>query len=169
MVVEQDDAAAAAVAADHGSPSGQAEATGNTWPERGQVLSPPGGITYLRVLAPFSATNFVLTLADGTQVGGGTYENLLTLTAPASSNGPLNLTYTDAGATTTRTIATLIAGKVVNPNPPSGRLEQSAPILASKVMLVGPDGKPTRIRIQHNEDGSKTRVSTRNGQAVQAK
>ena len=55
-----------------------------------------------------------------------------------------------------------------NQNPPSGRLEQAAPILASKVMLVGPDGKPTRIRIQQNEDGSKTRVSTRTGQAVQA-
>ena len=55
-----------------------------------------------------------------------------------------------------------------NPNPPSGRLEQSAPILASKVMLVGPDGKPTRIRIQRNQDGSKTRVSTRTGQPVQA-
>ena len=55
-----------------------------------------------------------------------------------------------------------------NPNPPSGRLEESAPILASKVMLVGPDGKPTRIRIQQNPDGSKTRVSTRTGQPVQA-
>jgi hypothetical protein len=108
------------------TPSGQAEATGNTWPERGQVLSPPGGITYLRVLAPFSATNFVLTLADGTPVGGGTDDNLLTLTAPAAYNGPLNLTYTDAGATTTRTIATLIAGKVVNPNPPSGPTDLAA-------------------------------------------
>jgi len=108
------------------APSGQPEATGNAWPERGQVLSPPGGITYLEVLAPFSATNFVLTLADGTQVGGGTDENLLTLTAPASYNGPLNLTYTDAGATTTRTIATLLAGKVLNPNPPAGPTDLAA-------------------------------------------
>ena len=108
------------------APSGQPEPTGNAWPERGQVLSPPGGVTYLEVLAPFSATNFVLTLQDGTPVGGGTDENLLTLTAPASYNGPLNLTYTDEGATSTRTIATLIAGKVVNPNPPSGPTDLAA-------------------------------------------
>ncbi|MGE0028871.1 MAG: carboxypeptidase regulatory-like domain-containing protein [Thermoleophilia bacterium] len=108
------------------SPSGQPEPTGNPWPERGQVLSPPGGITYLRVLAPFSATNFSLTLADGTSVGGGTDDNLLTLTAPASYNGPLNLTYTDGGATSTRQIATLIAGKVNNPNPPSGPTDLAA-------------------------------------------
>lgn len=108
------------------TPSGRPDATGNAWPERGQVLSPPGGTTYLEVLAPFSATNFVLTLADGTPVGGGTDENLLTLTAPPSYNGPLNLTYTDAGATTTRTIGTLIAGTVVNPNPPSGPTDLAA-------------------------------------------
>lgn len=108
------------------TPSGQPEATGNAWPERGQVLSPPGGITYLKVLAPFSATNFVLTLQDGTQVGGGTDDSSLTLTAPASYNGPLNLTYTDDGATSTRTIATLIAGKVNNPNPPSGPTDLAA-------------------------------------------
>ncbi len=107
-------------------PSGQAEQTGNAWPERSQILSPPGGITYLRVLAPFSATNFVLTLQDGTPVGGGTDEDLLTLTAPASYNGPVNLTYTDGGATSTRTIATLIAGKVNNPNPPSGPTDLAA-------------------------------------------
>lgn len=108
------------------APSGQPEPTGNAWPERGQVLSPPGGITYLRVLAPFSATNFVLTLQDGTPVGGGSDDNLLTLTAPASYNGPLNLTYTDGGSASTRTIATLIAGKVVNPNPPSGPTDLAA-------------------------------------------
>jgi len=108
------------------APSGQPEPTGNAWPERAQVLSPPGGVTYLEVLAPFSATNFVLTLQDGTPVGGGTDENLLTLTAPAAYNGPLNLTYTDGGATSTRTIATLIAGKVVNPNPPSGPTDLAA-------------------------------------------
>jgi large subunit ribosomal protein L24 len=48
-----------------------------------------------------------------------------------------------------------------NPNPKSGRLEIAAPILASKVMLVGDDGKPTRVRTQVAEDGTKTRVSTR--------
>ena len=44
-------------------------ATGNAWPERGQVLSPPGGVTYLRVLAPFSATGLATSLADGTVAG----------------------------------------------------------------------------------------------------
>lgn len=55
-----------------------------------------------------------------------------------------------------------------NPNPESGRLEKAMPILASKVMLVGGDGKPTRIRVQQNEDGTKVRVATKTGQAVQA-
>lgn len=108
------------------APSGQPEPTGNAWPERGQVLSPPGGVTYLRVLAPFSATNFALTTSDGAQVGGGTDDNLLTLTAPASYNGPLNLTYTDGGVASTRTIGTLIAGKVNNPNPPAGPTDLAA-------------------------------------------
>jgi hypothetical protein len=108
------------------APSGQPEATGNAWPERGQVLSPPGGITYLRVLAPFSASSFVLTTSDGAQVGGGTDDNLLTLTAPASYNGPLNLTYTDDGVASTRTIGTLVAGPVNNPNPPAGPTDLAA-------------------------------------------
>jgi len=55
-----------------------------------------------------------------------------------------------------------------NPNPQSGRIEQPAPILASKVMLVGSDGKPTRIRIQQNEDGSKERIGVRTGQPIPA-
>ena len=107
-------------------PSGQPEPTGNAWPERGQVLSPPGGITYLGCWRRSAPPTSSLTLQDGTPVGGGTDENLLTLTAPASYNGPLNLTYTDAGATITRTIATLIAGKVNNPNPPSGPTDLAA-------------------------------------------
>lgn len=55
-----------------------------------------------------------------------------------------------------------------NPNPESGRLVKAAPILASKVMLVGSDGKPTRVRIQTNEDGTKARIATKTGQAIQA-
>ncbi|MGD9570448.1 MAG: hypothetical protein AB7V62_01010 [Thermoleophilia bacterium] len=109
------------------APSGQPEPTGNAWPETGQVLSGPGGITYLRVLAPSAATGFALTLQDGTNVGGGTDESLLTLTAPAANyTGPLNLTYTDAGVTTTRQLATLVSGKVVNPNPPTGSTDLAA-------------------------------------------
>lgn len=103
------------------SPSGQPEATGNAWPERGQILSGAGGVTYLRVLAPFDASAFSLTLADGTPVGGGTDESLLTLTAPATPyNGPVNLTYTVGGVATTRALATLVSGQVLNPNPPAG-------------------------------------------------
>ncbi len=55
-----------------------------------------------------------------------------------------------------------------NPNPPSGRLVKAAPILASKVMLVGGDGKPTRVRVQTADNGAKVRVSTRTGNPVQA-
>ena len=53
-----------------------------------------------------------------------------------------------------------------NPKPEGGRVEIAAPILASKVMLIGSDDKPTRIRVQKNEDGSKTRISARTGQAL---
>ena len=103
------------------TPTGKPDPTGNAWPERGQVLSGPGGVTYLRVLAPFDATGFSLTLADGTAVGGGTDRSELTLTAPAAAyNGPLNLTYTSNGAAVTRQIATLVSGAVLNPNPPAG-------------------------------------------------
>ena len=108
-------------------PSGQAEQTGNAWPERSQILSPPGGVTYLRVLAPFSATNFVAD-APGRHPGRRRHRR-----GPADAhrpapryNGPVNLTYTDGGATSTRTIATLIAGKVNNPNPPSGPTDLAA-------------------------------------------
>ena len=54
-----------------------------------------------------------------------------------------------------------------NPNPPSGRLVKAAPILASKVMLIGGDGQPTRVRIQTSEDGTKVRVATKTGNPIQ--
>lgn len=53
-----------------------------------------------------------------------------------------------------------------NPNPQGGILKIEAPILASKVMLLA-DGKPTRVRVKVNEDGSKERVSAKTGQPVQ--
>ena len=110
-----------AFCASSSSPTGQPDPTGNPWPERGQVLSGPGGVTYLRVLAPSDATGFSLTLADGTVVGGGTDESQLTLTAPATPyNGALNLSYTSNAAVVTRQVATLISGAVLNPNPPAG-------------------------------------------------
>ena len=104
-----------------------APATGNAWPELGKVLSPPGGITYLRVLAPSSATGLSTSLADGTVVGTSEDRSTVPVTAPAAAySGPLNLTYTFGGAAVTRQIGTLESGKVVNPNPPSGVTDLSA-------------------------------------------
>jgi large subunit ribosomal protein L24 len=53
-----------------------------------------------------------------------------------------------------------------NPNPESGRVEVSAPILACKVALVNHEGKPTRIRTQVNPDGTKTRIAVKGGQPI---
>lgn len=53
-----------------------------------------------------------------------------------------------------------------NPNPESGILQKEAPILACKVMLVNSEGKPTRIRIQTNPDGSKSRIAVKGGQPI---
>jgi hypothetical protein len=101
--------------------------TGNAWPERGQVLSGAGGVTYLRVLAPFGASGFSLSLADGRVVGTGEDRTQVQLTAPPDAyNGPLNLTYTADGVASTRQIATLISGAVLNPNPPSGSSDLAA-------------------------------------------
>jgi hypothetical protein len=102
-------------------------ATGNAWPERAQVLSPPGGVTYLRVLAPSSATGLSTSLADGTVVGTSEDESTVPVNAPAAGyNGPLNLTFTFGGVAVTRQIGTLVASKVVNPNPPSGVTDLAA-------------------------------------------
>lgn len=46
-----------------------------------------------------------------------------------------------------------------NPNPESGRLEVSLPLLACKVALTDSAGRPTRIRIRFNEDGTKSRIA----------
>jgi hypothetical protein len=103
------------------TPTGAAEATGNAWPEKGQILSGPGGVTYLRVLAPSSATGLSLKLNDGTVVGTGEDRSELPLTAPAAAyNGPLTLTYTSDAVVITRTLATLISGTVAKPSPPTG-------------------------------------------------
>lgn len=53
-----------------------------------------------------------------------------------------------------------------NPNPESGRIEMSAPILACKVMLLNHEGKPTRVRMQTNPDGTKTRIAVKGGQPI---
>lgn len=53
-----------------------------------------------------------------------------------------------------------------NPNPEGGRVEKSMPLLASKVALVNAEGKPTRVRVQTNPDGSKSRVAVKGGQPI---
>jgi hypothetical protein len=112
---------AAAFCATFSAPSGAPDPTGNAWPEKSQILSGPGGVTYIRVLAPFSASNFSLTLNNGTVVGGGTSYSELTVTAPQTAyNGPLTMSYLSDGVTVSRTLATLISGPVPNPSPPTG-------------------------------------------------
>ncbi len=53
-----------------------------------------------------------------------------------------------------------------DPNPQGGRLEVAAPILVSKVALLNAEGKPTRVRYQTNEDGTKTRIAARGGAPI---
>jgi len=55
---------------------------------------------------------------------------------------------------------------VSNPNPESGRIEIALPLHISKVQLVNAEGKPTRIRMQINEDGTKTRIAVKGGQPI---
>ena len=50
-----------------------------------------------------------------------------------------------------------------NPNPESGRIQSEAAILASKVALLNAEGKPTRVRMQTDENGVKTRVAVKGG------
>ncbi len=98
------------------TPSGAPDPTGNAWPEKGQVLAGPGGVVYLRVLAPSSATAFTLTLADGTVVGSGPSSSELTLTAPPSAySGPLGVNYTSDGLPFSRVVGTLTSGPVPKP------------------------------------------------------
>ena len=51
-----------------------------------------------------------------------------------------------------------------------GIVTQEAPIHVSNVMVVGPDGKPTRVgrQVTRDEDGKRTsvRVSRRNGKEI---
>lgn len=102
-------------------PSTSPQPTGNAWPERGQILSGPGGLTYLRTFAPFDATGLTLTLNTGAVVGASEDESQVPLTAPPTPyNGPVNLTFTSDGVATTRTIGTLISGPITKPNPPRG-------------------------------------------------
>jgi large subunit ribosomal protein L24 len=53
-----------------------------------------------------------------------------------------------------------------NPNPQGGRVSVPLPIALAKVALVNAEGKPTRIRIQIAEDGTKTRIAVKGGQPI---
>ena len=50
----------------------------------------------------------------------------------------------------------------------SGIIEFPAPIHASNVMLLDPtkDGKPTRVRMRIDEDGTKERISVKSGEPI---
>ncbi len=52
-------------------------------------------------------------------------------------------------------------------HPQGGRIQLEAAFDISNVMLVDPkSGKPTRVRMKVDADGTKTRVSTRSGDPV---
>jgi large subunit ribosomal protein L24 len=48
----------------------------------------------------------------------------------------------------------------------TGRIEREAPMHISKVMLVGSDGKPTRVGYQVDPNGDRTRIDRRTGQEI---
>ena len=48
----------------------------------------------------------------------------------------------------------------------TGRIEKEAPIHISNVMLVGSNGKPTRVGYEVANDGSKERVDRKTGNAL---
>ncbi|MDX1681859.1 MAG: 50S ribosomal protein L24 [Phycisphaeraceae bacterium] len=50
-------------------------------------------------------------------------------------------------------------------NPQGGQVEKEQPIHISNVQPVV-DGKPTRVRFETKDDGSKVRVAVRNGEQV---
>lgn len=52
-------------------------------------------------------------------------------------------------------------------NPEGGIVSFEAGVAISNVMLLDPaSGNPTRVRIKHNDDGTKDRVSTKSGRAL---
>jgi large subunit ribosomal protein L24 len=52
-------------------------------------------------------------------------------------------------------------------DPEGGIITFEAPVHASNVMLIDPaSGEPTRVRIQHNEDGTKDRVAVKSGRVI---
>ena len=52
-------------------------------------------------------------------------------------------------------------------NAEGGIVSFEAPISASNVMLLDPaSGEPTRVRVKHNDDGTKDRVAAKSGRAI---
>ena len=47
-----------------------------------------------------------------------------------------------------------------------GIVTQEAPIHVSNVMVVGSDGKPTRVGKKTTDDGKRVRISRRNGKEI---
>lgn len=57
--------------------------------------------------------------------------------------------------------------KARNADEQSGIVDFPAPMAASNVMLIDPkSGKPTRVRRRMVEDGTKERISVKNGEAI---
>ncbi|KMO85418.1 50S ribosomal protein L24 [Megasphaera cerevisiae DSM 20462] len=52
-------------------------------------------------------------------------------------------------------------------NPQGGIITKEAPIHASNVMLVDPEsGKPTRVKVVQQADGTKVRTAVKSGKAI---
>jgi len=57
--------------------------------------------------------------------------------------------------------------RAANPNDESGIIELTAPIAASKVMLLDPkSGEPTRVRRRADKDGTVQRIAVKSGQPI---
>src|SRR5436305_11259442 len=57
--------------------------------------------------------------------------------------------------------------RATNPNEESGIIELTAPIAASKVMLLAPkSGEPTRVRRRADKDGTVQRIAVKSGQPI---
>ncbi|MGD9696403.1 MAG: VWA domain-containing protein [Thermoleophilia bacterium] len=128
---------------------GATQPTGNAWPERGQVLSPAGGLTYIKVLAGSSQKGMTLTLADGTQVGAGDDSDQIGVTAPAAAyNGPLILNYTAGAAQVSKQIGTLVSGPPVKQPTPAGPFDLAAIVDVSGSMSGADPSNRRRDAVQ---------------------
>jgi hypothetical protein len=110
-----------------GSNFGGAEPTGIVDAVGRRVLLPPGGVAYLRVLAPSNGENYQVQLADGTAIGGSTSDRTIAITAPAAGyEGPLNLFYTVGGVPLLRGLGTLVSRAIAPPIPLPGPIDIEA-------------------------------------------